>query len=154
MEVADLKGALHAAEIETKLLEERVELTEGTVTTAKAEEVAQLKHKMQLLEKNMDKLNREIHSLASSVSHTTSSLATYEQHLLMTEHKLDEIAKLRSTLQALSVQAGSQTYQIKSGDSLEKIARQYHTTPEAIKRENNLFSDKIMVGDKLRIPTE
>ena len=43
-------------------------------------------------------------------------------------------------------------HQIKSGDSLLKIAKQYHTTADIIKRINNLSSSVIRQGDFLLVP--
>ncbi|MGO8836949.1 MAG: LysM peptidoglycan-binding domain-containing protein [Limisphaerales bacterium] len=49
---------------------------------------------------------------------------------------------------------GGETYVVKSGDNLTKIARAHSTTPKAIKAENNLSSDHIKVGQKLKIPAK
>ena len=43
-------------------------------------------------------------------------------------------------------------YTVKSGDSLYSIARKYNTTVSAIKDLNNLTSDKLSIGQILRIP--
>ncbi len=43
-------------------------------------------------------------------------------------------------------------YVVKSGDTLTKIARQFGVTVNAIRRANNLTTDRIKVGDKLKIP--
>jgi LysM repeat protein len=43
-------------------------------------------------------------------------------------------------------------YTVKSGDSLWKVARQQNVTVAAIKQANNLSSDSLKVGQKLRIP--
>src|SRR5262249_31478559 len=48
--------------------------------------------------------------------------------------------------------SGEQTYTVKSGDSLTKIATQFATSVKAIRSLNNLKTDKIVVGQKLRIP--
>ena len=45
------------------------------------------------------------------------------------------------------------SYEIVPGDSLGKLARVYHTTPQLIKRANGLKSDVIRTGEKLRIWT-
>ncbi|MCK9595535.1 MAG: L,D-transpeptidase family protein [Candidatus Omnitrophica bacterium] len=44
-------------------------------------------------------------------------------------------------------------YEIKPGDSLEKIARGYKTTPELIAKSNNIFGDKIFPGKKIKVWT-
>jgi len=45
------------------------------------------------------------------------------------------------------------SYEIVPGDSLGKLARKYHTTPQLIKRANGLKSDVIRTGETLRIWT-
>ncbi len=47
---------------------------------------------------------------------------------------------------------GQQTYTVKSNDSLSKIARQFGVKVKALRAANNLRSDRIKVGDKLKIP--
>lgn len=49
---------------------------------------------------------------------------------------------------------GQTTYTVKSGDSLSKIATQFHTTVAALKSANGLTTDRIKVGDKLKIPAK
>jgi lipoprotein-anchoring transpeptidase ErfK/SrfK len=44
-------------------------------------------------------------------------------------------------------------HEVKSGDSLGKIAKQYNTTKELIKKKNSLKSDVIRIGERLRIWT-
>jgi LysM repeat protein len=43
-------------------------------------------------------------------------------------------------------------YSVKSGDSLTKIASQYGVSVKSLRSENSLKTDKIVVGQKLRIP--
>lgn len=43
-------------------------------------------------------------------------------------------------------------YVVKSGDTLARIARAHHTTVRAIKVANHLKSDRILVGEKLKLP--
>jgi len=45
-----------------------------------------------------------------------------------------------------------QMYAVKSGDTLSTIARQYGTTVRTIRAANNLRTDSIKVGQKLKIP--
>jgi len=47
---------------------------------------------------------------------------------------------------------GEQVYTVKSGDSLTKIATEFGTTVKALRSLNNLKTDKIVVGQKLKIP--
>ncbi len=44
-------------------------------------------------------------------------------------------------------------YEVKPGDTLAKIAREFKTTTDLIKKSNNLSSDKIIPGRKLKVWT-
>lgn len=48
--------------------------------------------------------------------------------------------------------AAVQTYTVKSGDNLTKIANKFGVTVKALRTANNLKVDRIKVGDKLKIP--
>ncbi|HMP76062.1 MAG TPA: LysM peptidoglycan-binding domain-containing protein [Kiritimatiellia bacterium] len=48
--------------------------------------------------------------------------------------------------------AGDGTYVVQSGDSLSKIASRQGTTVKALKEVNNLQSDVIRIGQKLKLP--
>jgi lipoprotein-anchoring transpeptidase ErfK/SrfK len=52
-----------------------------------------------------------------------------------------------------TVDADSASYEVKSGDSLSRIARKNNTTPELIRRVNNLSSDVINIGQRLKVVT-
>jgi len=58
---------------------------------------------------------------------------------------------------AAPVESSSSTvaavYLVKSGDTLSHIARAHNTTIKALKSANDLATDKIVVGQKLKIPT-
>jgi LysM repeat protein len=43
-------------------------------------------------------------------------------------------------------------YTVKSGDSLGEIAQRNHTTTEQLKKLNQLKSDRIFVGQKIKLP--
>ncbi|PYJ06546.1 MAG: hypothetical protein DME25_06410 [Verrucomicrobia bacterium] len=49
---------------------------------------------------------------------------------------------------------GEKIYTVKSGDNLSNIAHQYGTTVRAIRTANNLQTDSIKVGQKLKIPAK
>lgn len=49
---------------------------------------------------------------------------------------------------------GAETYTVKSGDTLTKIAKHYGTTVKALESENNLSTTGIKVGQKLKIPAK
>jgi LysM repeat protein len=51
-------------------------------------------------------------------------------------------------------ETGEQTYVVKSGDTLSSIATKFHSTVKALRAANNLTTDKIYVGHKLKIPAK
>jgi len=52
----------------------------------------------------------------------------------------------------LAGDAGEKTYTVKSGDNLTKIARANGTTIRELRSANNLRTDQLKVGQKLKIP--
>lgn len=155
-EIADLKHALHGTEVELKLLEERLESRDAEPAK---NDVAALQRKIALLEKTVDKMSGELRSLLTYANQTTASLSQYREQIQAIDHKLDEVAKLRSTLTQISknyttaeMAPSTKSYRVKSGDSLEKIARKFHVSVESLKQDNQLSSDKIVVGQELTIP--
>ena len=49
---------------------------------------------------------------------------------------------------------GDQVYHVKSGDTLIKIASEHHTSVKAIRAANSLRTDRITVGQKLKLPVK
>ena len=54
----------------------------------------------------------------------------------------------------VDVGSGETTYTVKSGDTLGKLATDFHTTVKAIQSANGLADTKIKVGQKLKIPAK
>lgn len=48
---------------------------------------------------------------------------------------------------------GAEVYEIKPGDTLIKIAREFKTTPDLIMKSNQMSSDRIMPGQNLKVWT-
>jgi LysM repeat protein len=55
---------------------------------------------------------------------------------------------------ATGADTGAETYTVKSGDTLSKIAKAHGTTIKAIQSENSLATTVIKVGQKLKIPAK
>ncbi|MFC1703676.1 L,D-transpeptidase family protein [Candidatus Omnitrophota bacterium] len=71
--------------------------------------------------------------------------------------RIDEVKKkyedlnMRIIFSNVPVPGLTQSYEVKSGDSLSKIAKQFKTTVELLKRSNGLQSDAIQAGGSLRV---
>ena len=58
-----------------------------------------------------------------------------------------------ATNHSTSTEAGDAgTYSVKAGDTLTKIAKAHGTTAKKLKAFNNLATDQLQVGRKLKIP--
>ncbi len=53
-----------------------------------------------------------------------------------------------------SAATGEQIHKVKSGDTLTTIAKHYGVSVKALRSANSLTTDKIKVGDKLKIPAK
>ncbi len=52
-----------------------------------------------------------------------------------------------------AITPGDTIYMVRRGDTIEKIAEKFHTTPAALRLTNLLSSNKLEAGDQLVIPT-
>ncbi|MGV3754465.1 MAG: LysM peptidoglycan-binding domain-containing protein, partial [Verrucomicrobiota bacterium] len=59
--------------------------------------------------------------------------------------------ELASAAPAASGSTSTITHEVKNGDTLYGIAKKYGTTAKAIKSANNLKTDRINVGQKLKV---
>jgi membrane-bound lytic murein transglycosylase D len=50
--------------------------------------------------------------------------------------------------------SGSQTHTVSAGETLFRIAQNYHTNIEDLKKLNNISGNSVMVGQKLKIPQQ
>lgn len=60
--------------------------------------------------------------------------------------------KPAATASAAGTPDSGEVYTVKAGDTLLRISRQFGTTPREIRALNGLKSDRILVGQKLKIP--
>jgi len=145
-DIADVKHALHTKDVELRLLEERME-AEGLFTSELLkQQIAALQRKVDSLERSLEKASADLHALASHASQTTASLSQYRDRIAEIDKKMDEAPKPRSSPSVM-------IHSVKSGDTLQKIANRYNVSLDALKKENNLGSDKIVSGQKLKIPS-
>lgn len=126
--------------------------------------IASLEARIMQLEKQLSNIQTDLHTLSAHAKQTTDSLAQYRNQITALDSllknqgaRLDEIANLKSTLNSISQAIGSssrpaQVHKVASGESLEKIARQYSVSIDALKKTNGLTTNTIMIGQELKIP--
>ena len=172
-EVEDLKHDLNTYEIEHHVLEGKHIDQEQTILSLK-QQVTELKsgkldsflQELQILEKKLlqlskkqEKMVADIRQLSSHANDTTTALSQYkdkidqfEKSILVQNQQIGDMTKLKDGLTKLSQFDSLKTYSVKSGDSLEKIAREHGTDVEEIKKLNQMSSDLIVVDQQLYIP--
>jgi len=126
--------------------------------------VQALEQKWNAAEKSRVADSGELKQLSSHAKETGLALVQFkdrigemEQELISGQRRFEEIGKLKSNIENLAkaLQASDlKIYKVRSGDSLEKIAKSNKTTVEKIKKLNGMEQDLIGVGQELKIPSE
>lgn len=172
-EVEEIKHDLNTYEIEHHVLEGKLIDQEQTIAALKqqvselksgkldsfVDEVQKLEKKLQQVSKKQDKIVSDIRQLSSHANDTTTALAQYKEKIAQFEKaihgqnlQLQEVNKIREGIQKLSQVGLTKTYRVKSGDTLEKIARDHGTSAEKIKVANGMTTDLIVVDQELILP--
>lgn len=178
IELDDLKYALKTTQVDLSLLDERLKKQDSSLGHIKthaqdkdvnsqnllSSQINALEKKVVALEKTLEKAANDLRSLNSVLNQTLSKIQELEQSLASHEKRLDDVVKLKGTLTTISkaihektsteIPSSTTSYRVKAGDSLEKIARHHHTSVETIRNINHLPSDKIVIGQELRLPND
>ncbi len=170
IELSDMKHTLNNTQVEMQILEEKVRSYENTGKTRSTSNESQMDQKLSSVEKRIaqisssqDKISSDLKQLQLHASQTTSSFTQYQNRLKQLDAELtsqgrvvEELSGLKTTLKsiahAVKAQSSPDGYTVKSGDTLEKIARVYKTSVASLKKENNLSSNKIVIGQDIKIP--
>jgi LysM repeat protein len=162
-EMRSLKEAVENQQTRLESMREDISRLIQATKDASGEMTSSLQDRIKTLEKNLEKACSDIklitnHSneLASFQKKIEKSLNSYDS-LLETQEK--EIKDLNSALKSI-VQVVQKTnnlpkvssgaYRVKSGDTLEKIAKDCGISLHALKEINNLQSDTIFIGQQLQ----
>jgi LysM repeat protein len=165
-ELADLKHALNNAQVEIQILEEQVQNQESLSKKAKPgtsfPNDSRLEKRIAALEQMQEKIHADLKQLSSHANQTTTCLQQYSTKISEIEQNMerqrgDLKSSLKTLTSSLSTDVASNSnpstyYKVKSGDSLEKIARNHNVSVDALKKANRLSQNKILVGQELIIP--
>lgn len=174
----DLRHDINCFQTELQILDGRIKYYENTLASLKQNDlekhqakIEQITLQIQTLERKWTSLEKiqqgdtkELQELSSHANETTAALSQFkdriielEQEIFSQNRRFDELAKLKGNIENLAKGLRGESfklYKVKSGDSLEKIARQHKTSVEQIKKINSLPQDLIVVGQELKIPNE
>ena len=96
------------------------------------------------------KLGDTLYKIANNFNTTPSAIMNINK-LTSTNLSLNQVLKIPTAKEEEIIDYN--TYTVKSGDSLYKLANLYNTTVEKIKDLNNLTSNNLSIGQVLKIPT-
>jgi LysM repeat protein len=174
----DLRHQINNHENEIRIFEEKFHTQEEIVDALRlqvAESVKIVKDTLKQhhagIEAKFSNFQEANHDLKNHASDATSLLSDYKKRILDLEKTVELQSRNMENLQAALVSiaeilqikeappisnpilsANGKIYKVKSGDSLEKIAKQNNTTIKKLKELNNLTNDQIIIGQKLQLP--
>ena len=177
IELSDVKHTLSNTQVEMQILEDRLRSHDTSLQNTKSQsyhladgaeqKISMIEKRLAQIEKMQDKIASEIKQLSSHANQTSTALTQHQTKMKDLELKASEQSKvihdlsdLKGTLSSISQAIGkpsvgskhATSYRVKSGDTLEKIAKAHSTNVEAIKKHNQLSSTKIMIGQEIKIP--
>lgn len=125
--------------------------------------IAPFKLKIREFEGELQKFTQEVQQIKSHMHETAALLSQYRKSLeemqkqdavrdKNIEHLRSALSSLMEAMQTQEIETKRDAYRVKSGDSLEKIALIHNTTVKAIKELNALTTDRIRIGQELKLP--
>lgn len=133
---ASMEAKLGALELTSKNLVNDLKQFK-TFSTESATAFSQTKQKIADLERAVEMQNQNIEHLQSAIKALLDAL---------------QIKETVPAAKSATVAGSAKTYKVKSGDSLEKIAKANGTTIKALRETNLLANDKIREGQTLKLP--
>jgi len=156
----DIRSAYSQQHMEMQLLEEKIAKLKPIVPASSSG----LESRLSQLERRLEIIEADLRQLSSHANQTTESLTQYKTGLQALEvqashlsNRLDELSKLKSTLNSISqslsnTSSSGKLHHVVSGETLEKIARRYNISVEELKTRNQLKSTTIFPGQELKVP--
>ena len=156
---------LQNVQAELQMVFERMETQENLITVLRQE----VENTLNSAKGNTSNLSNRFSDLDLATKALSKDITTLRDHINSTLKEVDRLGKemdkqsktirqleiaMKALVEAVSPEKGvaSGGYKVKSGDSLEKIAKEHGTTPKAIKELNHLQKDTIYVGQNLHLP--
>lgn len=172
----DLRHDTNCFETEIQILDGRIKCFENALASLKQQEIEkqqnridQIAHQLAALERKWTSFekkqdaNREgmehlsLHSKETNIALTQfkNRIEELETEVLSQNRRLEALSKLKANIETLTKALkadGQKIYKVRSGDTLEKIAKNNKTDVATLKQLNQLSQDLIVVDQELKIP--
>ena len=170
LEIASLKEKVRNQDATLESMREEVSSLIKSTKEAQKNALQSNDVHLKNVEKNVEKLVQDlkkfkIHSndLADTISDLQKKYGGLQEIVTLQSDQIKDLeAALRSLVEAMQAPASKDksslpsinpnSYRVKSGDTLEKIAKAHGISVDSLKDANQLDSDKIVVDQKLIIP--
>ena len=144
--IDDFRRDIHCFKAELQIIDGRIKHFENALANLKDQTFEKQQAKIEQIAANIQNFEKKFLSLNKGEELLTF---TQEVHIALGQFK-QRIQELEDELG--KVKAPNEVYKVKSGDSLEKIAKNHRCSVEKIKKLNGLNNDLIVVGQELKIP--
>ncbi len=125
--------------------------------------LAQAEKKQEESEKHVKNLLLHNAEIQKALTQYKDKINELERNLSLQTQSLTEMMKIKDHLKTISEMAMGQpsidadghplqSYRVKAGDSLEKIAKEHRTSVESLRKMNHLSNDLILAGQDLLVP--
>lgn len=175
-DIEELRHDMNSHQMELHILEGKITTQENSLAQLKSHSVEQQQIRLDQViadithiekiaarqSKKFEEILLDIQKLSMHANETTHALTQYKDKIAQAERaisnqnkRLEEISLLKQSLKELAhlaLSTSDDLYTVKSGDTLEKIARYFNTSTHDIKTKNRLKDDRIFIGQELVIP--
>lgn len=165
--LSDLRHEVDNHEAEISMLEERLNTQEAIIDSLRQQLLdanfqnkelvkgssATIESKLSHYDSSFDGVTDDLKKLQGHANDSSKALSQYKKKFDELENRMEQLqTTLQLVLDALQIDGNEVVYEVKSGDSLEKIARRHQTSVSKIKGLNQLTHDRIFIGQKLKLP--